>query len=91
MLGILNRPSTIRQIAKEPPFRLLSKALIKKFSKNVRLKAEWDASARPHYLFGVLAGANRAVFEKERQISVIEFGVASGNGLLALQRYRHRG
>jgi hypothetical protein len=55
------------------------------FSRNVRIRADWDASPRPHYLVGVLKAADRARFEGHPEVSVIEFGVAHGEGLLALQ------
>jgi hypothetical protein len=40
---------------------------------------------RPNYTWGVLQGAHLAKALNLRQISVIEFGVAGGNGLLALE------
>ena len=42
---------------------------------------------RPHYLTGILTAADQAVREGVSAISVIEFGVAGGNGLLSLDRY----
>ena len=44
----------------------------------------WDISPRPQYLTGVLAAADEALEEGVKEISVYEFGVAGGNGLLAL-------
>lgn len=78
MFGVLNR------VLKEPPFRLFTRAIIKRFAKSVRARAFWDVSARPNYLAGVLAAANEAKEEGVTEISVYEFGVAGGNGLLAL-------
>jgi hypothetical protein len=49
-------------------------------------RALWDISARPAYLVGLLYAARRAIRERAREISVIEFGVAGGEGLLALER-----
>jgi hypothetical protein len=40
---------------------------------------------RPHYVWGVVHGAGLAQALGVRRVSVIEFGVAGGNGLLALQ------
>jgi hypothetical protein len=53
----------------------------------MRTKAEWDAVVRPNYLVGVLYAAGQAEEEGVKEISVVEFGVAGGNGLLALQSY----
>jgi hypothetical protein len=44
----------------------------------------WEAVPRPAYLEGVLAAADQAKREGIRAIGVYEFGVAGGNGLLAL-------
>lgn len=41
--------------------------------------------ARPNYAWGVLSGADLAVALGLTRISVIEFGVAGGNGLVALE------
>ena len=53
----------------------------------MRTKALWDIGERPQYLLGVLSGADQARREGVDHISVIEFGVAGGNGLIALQRW----
>ena len=45
----------------------------------------FELSARPHYLLGVLAGAEQAQRQGLSAMSVFEFGVAGGNGLVALQ------
>jgi hypothetical protein len=73
-----------RQLSEEPPFRLFTRALIKRLPVSIRTKARWDATGRPHYLAGVLAAAEEAVEEGVAEISIFEFGVAAGNGLLAL-------
>lgn len=75
------------RIAKEPPFRLLARAIVRHLPFSVQTKALWDAVARPNYLVGVLYAANQAKEEGVPEISVIEFGVAGGNGLVALQEY----
>ena len=75
------------RIAREPPFRLLSKTLVALAARSIRAKADWDATSRPEYLVGVLAAADQALKEGVSEFSVIEFGVASGNGLLALERH----
>ena len=75
------------RLAEEPPFRIFVRAMVKRFAKSVRTKSKWDAVSRPHYLIGVLTAADQALREGIRAISVAEFGVAGGNGLLALDRY----
>lgn len=75
------------RMAKEPPFRLISRSFVKYFSTSIRSKLEWDAVARPHYLMGILQGADQARAEGINEICVIEFGVAAGNGLLEMQKY----
>jgi hypothetical protein len=74
----------LKRLSEEPPFRLFSKAGVKRFAKSVRTKARWDVASRPQYLVGVLAAADQALQEGVAEISVFEFGVAGGNGLLAL-------
>lgn len=49
-------------------------------------RVRWNIAERPHYLLGVYRGAQQAKVEGVSEISVIEFGVASGAGLLALER-----
>lgn len=77
----------ITRIAAEPPFRLASYFFVKRFAKSVRTIDRWGAVDRPHYLAGVLAAADLARQENIPEISVMEFGVAGGNGLVALQSY----
>jgi hypothetical protein len=75
------------RLAQEPPFRLAMKQYLRVCSASIRTKAEWDAVDRPHYLTGILAAADQAFLEGIPEISVIEFGVGSGHGLLALEKY----
>jgi hypothetical protein len=79
--------SFINRICYEPPFRMAAKAAIMMFSHSIRTKALWDAVDRPNYLNGVLTAADQAKREGKDAISVFEFGVAGGAGLLALQGY----
>jgi len=72
------------RLSEEPPFRLLTKALVKRLPCSIATKAKWEVASRPNYLEGVLAAANHAIREGVGAISVYEFGVAGGNGLLAL-------
>ena len=83
----MNLAGALRRLSEEPPFRLATRAVIKRTPTSVRTKARWDAVARPHYLVGVLGGADQAKREGAAKISVMEFGVAGGNGLVALQEY----
>lgn len=73
-----------QRLAEEPPFRIVTKALIGRLPVSVRTKSRWDVASRPQYLTGVLAAADEALREGVAEISVFEFGVAGGNGLLAL-------
>lgn len=72
------------RLSEEPPFRLITKAIVKRLPVSIRTKARWDTDPRPQYLAGVLAAADEAKQEGVGEISVFEFGVAGGNGLLAL-------
>jgi hypothetical protein len=75
----------VYHLAKEPPFRLFARKVVKYFFSDVRQQALWDASDRPHYLMGVLRAADQARESGVPEISVAEFGVAGGAGLLCLQ------
>lgn len=48
--------------------------------------AERDRTLRENYVWGVLQGANLARALGIKRVSVIEFGVAGGNGLVSLER-----
>lgn len=77
--------SKISRIAEEAPFRLLSYFLVKRLAGSVRTLNHWGAVDRPNYLVGVLAAADLAKADGHAAISVIEFGVAGGGGLVRLQ------
>ena len=49
---------------------------------NIRLKIKYDLVPRESYAYGILAAADLAKSHSIHKISIIEFGVASGNGLL---------
>jgi hypothetical protein len=72
-------------LVQEPPFRIFSKKFVKYLGMSVRKQALWDTSPRPNYLLGVLKAADQARDEGVPKILAIEFGVAAGNGLVALQ------
>jgi hypothetical protein len=66
---------------KEPPLRRIVKPLVQALSFPPAVKSLWDAVEYPQYLVGVLHAARYG------SVSVIEFGVGAGHGLLALQRH----
>jgi hypothetical protein len=76
----------LSMLGKEPPFRMILKALYTLVPVSVETRALWDISPRPNYLLGVLQAAKGARFYKVPEISAIEFGVAGGAGLLALEK-----
>ncbi len=45
----------------------------------------WDAVTRPHFAYGMYHGADQARALGLEAISVLEFGVAGGNGLVAME------
>ena len=75
----------LQRLAVEQPFRLFVKHILALLPCSIDTRAQWDLSARPHYLVGVLFAAREARSAGIPEISVIEFGVAGGSGLLALQ------
>lgn len=75
----------LSRLAEEAPCRVFTQKLVKYCSSSVRTHAKWDTSPRPNYLLGVLRAADQAREERIPKILAIEFGVAAGNGLLALQ------
>jgi hypothetical protein len=76
----------LKRLAMEPPLRLFVRGMLRNLPVSVSTRALWDLSERPHYLLGVFFGARRAILEQVSEISVIEFGVAGGVGLLVLER-----
>jgi hypothetical protein len=48
-------------------------------------RSRWDVSPRPQYLFGLLAGAQQALEQGVHRMTAMEFGVARGDGLVAMQ------
>jgi hypothetical protein len=72
---------------REPPIRRIAKLVVRALPFPPRTKSLWDAVERPSYLIGVLGAVYQAKHEGHKAVSVIEFGVAQGRGLLALQDY----
>ena len=77
--------SRLYEVLKEPPLRLLPKSLLRYFPVSIRSKADWDSCNRVNYLFGLIAGADEARRVKAPSICAIEFGVAAGDGLVAME------
>jgi hypothetical protein len=73
------------KLLKEPPLRLFARKVFSVLPVSASTRGLWDISPRPHYLSGVLLAAEQAREDGVAAISVVEFGVAGGNGLIALQ------
>jgi hypothetical protein len=73
------------KLLKEPPLRLFARKLFSMLPVSASTRGLWDISPRPNYLCGVLLAAQQAREEGVAAISAVEFGVAGGNGLVALQ------
>jgi len=74
-------------VAKEPPFRLASRVIVKYLPFDIETKAVWDVVPRPQYLAGLIQATKEAMKDKIDAMCAIEFGVAGGAGLLELQKY----
>lgn len=83
------RTATSR-LASEPPFRILARALLRHLPVSIETRARWELSPRPEYLVGLVAGAQQARRQGISEISAVEFGVAGGAGLIALQEEGER-
>jgi hypothetical protein len=57
---------------------------------SVPLRTDYGTWDRPHYAYGIYHSALLARALGEPRISVIEFGVAGGNGLLSMERLAER-
>lgn len=77
---------TLDRLAMEPPFRIVARALLKRLPVSIETRDRWELSDRPAYLMGVHAAARQAEKQGVQAISVLEFGVAGGEGLVALER-----
>jgi hypothetical protein len=80
----------LMSIAKEPPFRVLARATAQVFPCSLSTKVWLDAVSYVSYAKGILYAASQAQREGVDSFSVVEFGVAGGNGLLAMQRFAHQ-
>src|ERR1039458_3295305 len=77
--------SALIRLGHEPPFRLLTRFVLKQFPLSTEARALWDISPRPAYLLGLFMAVKEARAENRSEITAIEFGVAGGRGLVALQ------
>jgi hypothetical protein len=53
---------------------------------NYRQKCNFDLILRPHHAYCLLNAADAAISEGKHKVSIIEFGVATGAGLVNLQK-----
>lgn len=77
----------VLRLLEEPPFRLVVRKIVEALPFSSSTKAHWDAVPKSPYLNGMLAAAVLAKGDGIHSISCIEFGVAGGAGLLAMQRH----
>lgn len=75
----------LARLLKVHPLPIVTRLAAMRLPLPVRFKEQFDATARPQYLCGLLKGADQARREGVREICAVEFGVAGGNGLLALE------
>lgn len=80
----------LRRIAAEPPFRLFAREIVRRTVRDPVTRARWSADTYPHYLAGLVEAASVARADHVPAITAIEFGVASGRGLLMLQGHARR-
>lgn len=79
--------SVVTALLAEPPLRRIVQLAARIMPVSIRTKDRWHATDRPQYLHGLLYAADQAKREGRDSISALEFGVAEGYGLLALQAY----
>ena len=78
----------LRKLAFEPPFRLFVKAVLNRLPVSLETRDLWDLSDRPQYLRGVRLRGQAVQLDGVPAFSAIEFGVASGSGLTAVEAKR---
>ncbi len=69
------------------PLHLNLMSMLSFFLGGIRSKINYDNFRLPHYAFGILESATRAKALGIKEITVIEFGVANGRGLMAMALY----
>jgi len=75
----------LTRLAAEPPFRLLTKAVLARLPCALATRVRWELSPRPVYLLGLYTAALKARDQGLPRFCAIEFGVAAGAGLRTLQ------
>lgn len=68
-------------VLRRPIGYMAAKAYVNTFG-SLRQKERWGCLNRPFYAYGMLRAADLALFEGKQQVTVCEFGVARGDGLL---------
>ena len=53
-----------------------------------RQKIDFDLVLRSQHAFALLKAADHAVRHGKKKVTVIEFGVAGGNGIVFLEKYQ---
>ena len=76
----------LKRLAEEPPFRLITAEILKRMNCALETRMRWDLSPRPAYLLGVGRAALLAQEMSLPAMSVIECGVARGDGLVILEQ-----
>lgn len=76
----------LAKLAAEPPFRLLAREVLRRRRCDLRTRMRWDVSDRPWFLLGLGTAALKAQAHGISAITAVEFGVASGQGLVALEQ-----
>lgn len=67
--------------------RLAVRALVKRSRASFERRLEWDALDRPHYAYCTYHAARLAKALGHDAVSVVELGVAGGNGLVLLEQH----
>ena len=75
----------ISKLIREPVLRLGARAVLPLLRPSWQTRALWDISDRPQYLLGMAAAVELAKRQGATAFSAIEFGVAGGTGLCAMQ------
>lgn len=82
-------PNWLTRLSMESPFRFFTRLLLRSLPVSVSTRERWALSRRPAYLTGLWHAAGVARFEGISAITAIEFGVAGGEGLVALEQEAH--
>ncbi len=77
----------IARISREPPFRLMTRLIVKKFSRNIATRARLGVDPYAPYQYGMLEGALLARRQGQSGMTAVEFGVGSGRGFLKMEQY----